>query len=113
MIELEKSNTHVVVEIIDYKPHAVVSKTIIQKITGNITVSALAAGEKLAGKLSAFDKYIQVIDGAGEVIIDDKQYKLKSGEGIVIPANSKHNFVAHKKFKMISTTIKSGYEELS
>ncbi len=109
--ELEKSNTHVVVEIIDYKPHAVVSKTIIKRSTGNITISALAAGEKLAGKTSAFDTYIQIIDGAAEVIIDDEKYKLKSGEGIVIPANSKHTFVAHKKFKMISTTIKSGYEK--
>ena len=109
--EVEKSKTHIVVEIIQYVPQAVVSKTIIKKTTGNITVISFDAGEELAEKTSPFDTYIQIIAGQAEVIISKKLYKLRLGEGIVIPAHEAHNFNANEKFKMISTTIKSGYED--
>ena len=111
IIELEKSKTHIVVEIIEYMPNAVVSKTIIKKITGNITVSSFDAGEELAEKISPFDTYIQIIDGAAELTINNKSYVLKLGDGIIIPAHSKHHFNANVQFKMISTVIKSGYED--
>lgn len=109
--ETEKSKVHIIVEIIEYVPNAVVSKTIIKKTTGNITVSSFDAGEELAEKTSPFDNYIQVIDGTAEIIINEKKYKLKLGEGIIIPAHSMHRFNANEQFKMISTTIKSGYED--
>ena len=110
-MELGKALVHIVVEIIDYVPHSVVSRTIIKKTTGNITVSSFAAGEELPEKTSPFDNYIQIIDGTGEVVIDDKNYTLKRGEGIIVPAHAKHCFNAEKRFKMISTVIKSGYED--
>ncbi len=109
--EIEKSKVHIVVEIIEYMHNAVVSKTIIKKTTGNVTVSSFDAGEELAEKKSPFDNYIQVIDGAAEVTIEDKKYKLNLGEAIIIPAHSKHHFNADVQFKMISTVIKSGYED--
>ena len=109
--ELEKSKSHIIVEIIEYVPNAVVSKTIIKKTTGNITVSSFDTGEELAEKTSPFDIYIQIIDGAAEVIINEKKYKLRLGEGIIIPAHTSHCFNAHQQFKMISTIIKSGYED--
>ena len=109
--EIEKAKVHIVVEIIEYMPNAVVSKTIIKKTTGNVTASSFDAGEELAEKTSPFDNYIQIIDGAAELTIDDKEYKLKLGEGIIIPAHTKHHFNANVQFKMISTVIKSGYED--
>jgi quercetin dioxygenase-like cupin family protein len=109
-VELKKSKVHIVVEIIEYVPHAVLSKTIIKKTTGNITVSSFAIGEELAEKTSPFDNYIQIIDGTAEVIIEEKKYKLRLGEGIIIPAHAPHCFNANERFKMISTIIKSGYE---
>ncbi|MBA4239512.1 MAG: cupin [Sphingobacteriaceae bacterium] len=109
--ELEKSKAHVVVQIIEYMPKAVVSKTIIKKITGNVTVLSFDAGEELAEKLSPFDTYIQIIDGAAELFINDKQFLLKLGDGIIIPAHAKHYFNANEQFKMLSTVIKSGYED--
>ncbi|MDI1355558.1 MAG: cupin domain-containing protein [bacterium] len=109
--ELPKSKTHIVVEIIEYIRNAVLSKTIIKKSTGNITVSSFDAGEELDEKTSPFDSYIQIIDGAAEITISDKVYKLNLGEGIIIPAHSSHHFNANEQFKMISTVIKSGYEE--
>jgi quercetin dioxygenase-like cupin family protein len=109
--EIEKSKVHIVVEIIEYMPNAVVSKTIIKKTTGNITVSSFDAGEELAEKMSPFDNYIQIIDGTAALTIDDKKFKVKLGEGIIIPAHTKHYFNANVPFKMISTVIKSGYED--
>lgn len=55
--KLEKAKRHTVVEIIHYMPNAIVSKTIIKKATGNITVSSFDAGEELAEKTSPFDTY--------------------------------------------------------
>lgn len=110
-IELEKGIAHIIMEIIEYVPKAVLSKTIIKKTTGNITATSMATGEELGEKRIAFDTYVQIINGAAEVIIDDKHISLKLGEGIVIPANAKHSFTANEQFKMIATVIKSGYEE--
>jgi quercetin dioxygenase-like cupin family protein len=109
--ELDKSKIHIIVEIIEYMVNAVVSRTIIKKTTGNVTVTSFDAGEELDEKSSAFDTYIQIIDGVAEITISGKKYKLKLGEGIIIPAHSKHQFNANVQFKMISTVIKSGYEE--
>ncbi len=109
--DIEKSKAHIVVEIIEYVPNAVVSKTIIKKSTGNITVSSFDAGEELAEKLSPFDNYIQIIDGMAELVMNGKKINMKLGDGIIIPAHTKHKFNANEQFKMLSTIIKSGYEE--
>jgi quercetin dioxygenase-like cupin family protein len=111
LLELEKSKVHIIVQILEYVPHAVLSKTIIKKTTGTVTISSFDTGEELAEKTSPFDTYIQVIDGAAEVIIDDKRHRLGLGEGIIIPAHTSHCFNANQQFKMIATIIKSGYEE--
>ena len=109
--ELEKSKCHIIVEIIEYMSNAIVSKTILKKTTGNVTVSSFALGEELEEKTTPFDIYIQIIDGAAEVFIDKKKYLLKKGDGIIIPAHRIHCFNAKEQFKMVSTVIKSGYEE--
>lgn len=109
--ELEKSSPHIIVEIIQYVPDAVVSKTILKKPTGNITATSFDAGEELAEKTCPFDTYIQIIDGSAEITIKGKKHKLKLGDGIIIPAHVRHDFNAKQQFKMISTVIKSGYEE--
>lgn len=110
--ELEKGKIHIIVEIIEYMANAVVSKTIIKKTTGNVTVTSFDAGEELDEKITPFDTYIQIIDGVAELTINDEKFKLKLGEGIIIPAHSKYHFNANVQFKMISTVIKSGYEDL-
>lgn len=109
--ELEKATPHIIVEIIQYVPDAVVSKTILKKPTGNITATSFDAGEELAEKTCPFDTYIQIIDGTAEVTIKGTKHKLKLGDGVIIPAHARHDFSAKQQFKMISTVIKSGYEE--
>jgi hypothetical protein len=68
--ELEKSKSHILIEIIEYVPNSVVTKTIIRKTTGNVSVVAIDIGEAMAEKTSPFDTFIQVIEGVAEVIID-------------------------------------------
>lgn len=109
--EIAKSKAHIIVEIIEYIPNAVVSKTIIKKTTGNITVTSFDTGEELAEKTSPFDMHVQIIDGAAEVTINETKHSLKLGEGIIIPAKAPHCFNANEQFKMISTVIKSAYED--
>jgi len=109
-IEIEKSVIYTLIEIIEYVPNSVVSKTIIRKTTGNISITALDMNEALVEKISPFDAFIQIIEGSAEVFIDDNKNILQAGEGIIIPAHTLHIIKANERFKMISTVIKSGYE---
>lgn len=111
--EFEKSKAMIIVEIIEYVPDSVVIKTIIKKSTGNINAVSFDTGEKLEEKISPFDTFIQIIDGKAEVIIDGKSNLLETGQSIIIPAHTRNSFKANDRFKMISTIIKSGYEEVS
>jgi quercetin dioxygenase-like cupin family protein len=108
--EQEKSKVFIIVEIIEYMPNSVVIKTIIKKTTGNVTVASFDTGETLTENISPFDTFIQVIDGKAEVIINKKSNLLETGQSIIIPAHERHSIKANERFKMISTTIKSGYE---
>jgi len=109
-LEVEKSAALIIVEIIEYIPNSVVSKTIIKKSTGNISVMSFDTGEGLTEKTSPFDTFAQIIDGKAEIVIDGKSHMLQSGEGIVIPAHRPNLIKANERFKMILTIIKSGYE---
>lgn len=107
---LEKSKNYIIVEIIEYVPNSVVSKTILKKITGNISICSVDTGEGFSEKISPFDTFIQVIDGRAEIIIDGESKMLETGDGIIVPAHKPNSMKANERFKMISTVIKSGYE---
>ena len=109
--EFEKSKAFIIVEIIEYIPNSVVIKTIIRKTTGNITAVSFDTGEALTGKISPYDTFIQVIDGKAEIVIDDNSNALETGQSIIIPAHCRNTIKANVRFKMLSTTIKSGYED--
>lgn len=111
--EIEKSKTHILIEIIEYVPNSVVTKTIIRKTTGNISVVAIDTGEILAEKISPFDTFIQIIEGKAEIVIDGNSNALLTGQAIIIPAHTSNTVKANERFKMISTIIKSGYEGAS
>ncbi len=108
--ELVKSKSHIVVEIIEYVPNSVVSKTIIKKSTGNISVMSFDTGEGLTEKTSPFDTFAQIIEGNANIVIDKVSHMLKTGMGIIIPAHSSNYIKPNGRFKMILTLIKSGYE---
>jgi len=108
--DFEKSKAFIIVEIIEYVPGSVVSKTIIKKSTGNVSAEAFDEGEALAEKISPFDTFVQIIDGKAEIVIDGTSNLLDTGQSIIIPAHRSNIIRATERFKMISTVIKSGYE---
>ncbi|MCK9270761.1 MAG: cupin domain-containing protein [Bacteroidales bacterium] len=111
--EYEKSKSFIIVEIIEYVPNSVVIKTIIKKTTGNVTVSSFDTGEALTEKTSPFDTFVQVIDGKAEIFINGNSNSLNTGQSIIIPAHARNVIKANERFKIISTVIKSGYDEVS
>ena len=107
---LEKSKSHIIVEIIEYVPNSVVIKTIIKKSTGSISVMSFDSGEGLTEKTSPFDTFAQIIEGRAEIVIDNESNLLESGQGIIIPAHSPNLIKPNGRFKMILTIIQNGHE---
>jgi quercetin dioxygenase-like cupin family protein len=108
--EIEKSKRHITVEIIEYLEHSVVSKTILNKSTGNVSVLSFDSGEGLIEKTIPFDTYVQIIEGNAELVISGISSFLSTGHSIVIPAHAPNFVRPNGRFKMIMTVIKSGYE---
>ena len=108
--EIEKSKAHIVIDLIEYVPNSIVTRTIIRRLTGNINAIAIDSGESLSEKISPFDTYIQVIEGEAEIVIDNRSNSLVTGQGIVIPAHAANLIRANNPAKILRTIIKSGYE---
>ncbi len=108
-VKIEKSPTDIMVEIIEYEPHAVVSKTIINKISGNISVKTFSNEEGLKQKQSPFNTFAQMIDGSAEIMIEGKSHLLDTGHSIVIPAHKTNIVKANGRFKMIQTVVKTDF----
>ena len=109
-VEIEKSKTHITVEIIEYVTNSVVIKTILKKSTGNISVMSFDSGEGLTEKTTPFDTFVQIIDGKAEIVISGESHFLTIGQSMVIPAHAPNHVKPNGRFKMIQTVIKSGYE---
>jgi quercetin dioxygenase-like cupin family protein len=105
--EFEKSKVFNYKESVEYSEGAIVSKTVLKKETGNISLFAFAKGEALSEHTAPFDALIQVVDGKGEIIIGGKSFILETGQTIIMPANITHAVIAVEKFKMVLTMIKS------
>jgi len=105
--EFEKSSVFSFADSVDYAEGAIVSRTVLKKESGNISLFSFAKGESLSEHTAPFDAMIQVVDGKGEVIIGGNSHVLKSGESIIMPANIPHAVKAIEKFKMVLTMIKS------
>lgn len=108
---IQKAQSFIIDDEVEYVPGSVVIKTIMRKVTGNIRAMAFDSGEVLTGKISPFDNLIQVIEGSAEVVIDDKSNFLEARQSIILPAHSTSALKGKTRFKVISTVIKSGYEE--
>ena len=92
---------------VDYSSGAIVSKTVLKRQTGNISLFAFDRGEALSEHTAPFDALIQVVDGIGEIIIGGKSFLVAAGESIIMPANIPHAVKAPERFKMVLTMIKS------
>ena len=94
-------------DLLDYQEGSVVSRTIIDKKTGTVTLFAFDEGQGLSEHTAPFDALVHLIDGEAEITISGKPLHLKKGEMVIMPAGDPHALKAVKKFKMILIMIKS------
>ena len=95
------------VDMVDYQKDAVVSKTIIEKKTGTVTLFVFDQGQGLSEHTAPFDALVEVIDGEVEIKISGNPFHLKQGEMIIMPANKPHSLKAVTQIKMLLTMIRS------
>lgn len=94
-------------DLLDYQEGSVVSRTIIDKKTGTVTLFAFDEGQGLSEHTAPFDALVHLIDGEAEITISGKPLRIKKGEMLIMPANDPHALKAVKKFKMILIMIRS------
>ena len=94
-------------DLIEYQEGNVVSRKIIYKSTGTVTIFAFDKGEGLSEHPAPFDAIVQIIDGKAEIIISGDQNILEKGDMIILPANDSHALNAIERFKMVPTMIRS------
>jgi len=104
--EFKKSNIFCFEKSINYSENAIVSKTVIKRETGNVSLFAFDKGEGLSEHTAPFDALIQIVDGKAEVLINKESYFLETMDSIIMPANIPHAVKANERFKMILTMIK-------
>ena len=94
-------------DLVDYQEGSVVSRTIIDKKTGTVTLFAFAEGQGLSEHKTPFDALVHVLDGEVEITISGRPFHLKKGQMIIMPADEPHALKAVTRFKMILTMIRS------
>ena len=92
---------------IEYSEGAIVSKIVLKKDTGNISLFAFDKGEGLSEHTTPFDALVQIVEGAAEIIIGGKSHMLNAGQNIIMPGNIPHALKAEEKFKMVLTMIRA------
>jgi quercetin dioxygenase-like cupin family protein len=94
-------------DLIDYQDSSVVSRTLIEKKSGTITLFAFAERQGLSEHTAPYEALVQILDGEAEITISGKLYRLKAGETIILPANQPHALKAVRRFKMLLTMIRT------
>ena len=94
-------------ELIEYQEGSVVSRTLLNKETGTLTLFAFDKGQGLSEHTAPFDALVYLLDGEAEIVISGNPLTLRMGEMVLMPANKPHALKAIKKFKMLLTMIKS------
>ncbi len=104
--ELKAQATRLI-DLINYQEDSVVSRQIISKKTGTVTLFAFDDGQGLSEHTAPFDALVYCLDGDVEVTISGNPIQLKSGEMVIMPAQQPHALKALKKFKMLLTMIRT------
>jgi quercetin dioxygenase-like cupin family protein len=96
-----------VVDLVSYQDGAVVSRIVVKRETGNVTLFAFDAGQELSEHTTPYDALVQVVDGEAEITVAGRPYRLRGGDMIVMPAHQPHALKAVSRFKMLLTMIRS------
>lgn len=92
--------------LVEYQPGAVVSRQVIAKPAGTVTLFAFDKGEGLSEHTAPFDALVHILDGEAEITISGKLFRLRAGEAMIMPANEPHALKATSRFKMLLVMIK-------
>lgn len=93
--------------LVEYQKGAVVSRTLLDKKAGTVTLFAFDDGQGLSEHTTPYDAMVAILDGEAEVTISSKPIQLKAGEMIIMPANKPHSLKALARFKMLLVMIRS------
>lgn len=104
--EFEKNTKFAFADEVDYSNGGIVSKNVIKRDAGNISLFSFDKGESLSTHSAPFDALIQVVEGKCRVVIDNTPHELTTGESIIMPADIPHSVEATDRFKMVLTMIK-------
>jgi quercetin dioxygenase-like cupin family protein len=96
-----------IAELVDYQKGSVVSRTVIDKKTGTVTLFSFDEGQGLSEHTAPFDAMVCILDGEAEITIAGKPLRLKAGEMTIMPANQPHALKAVKSYKMLLIMIRS------
>jgi quercetin dioxygenase-like cupin family protein len=93
--------------LIEYQKGSVVSRTLIDKKAGTVTLFAFGEGQGLSEHTSPYDAMVEIVEGVAEITISGKKHHLREGEMIIMPASHPHALQAVKRFKMLLTMIRA------
>lgn len=93
-------------DLIAYQANSIVSKEIIKKDTGTVSLFAFDRGQGLSEHTAPFDALVYILDGEAKVFISGKPNRLKKGEMIILPAHKPHALKALKRFKMLLIMVR-------
>ena len=94
------------IDLVEYREGSVVSREIVKKNNGKVTLFAFEKGEGLSEHTSPFDALVQVLEGEAEITISGTAHRVKGGEMILMPANAPHGLKAVERFKMMLTMVR-------
>ena len=93
-------------DLVQYSDGSVVSRALVQRHAGSLTLFAFEAGQGLSEHTAPYDAFVTVLDGAGELVVDGKRLDAKAGDTVLMPANIPHAVNAPQRFKMLLTMIR-------
>ena len=96
-----------IAEFVSYQDGAVVSREIVKKPTGTVTLFAFDEGQGLSEHTAPFDALVQVLEGEAEILVSGQSHRLQGGEMMLLPAGQPHALKAIQPFKMMLTMIRS------
>lgn len=94
-------------ELIAYQDGSVVSKTLVDRGKGTITLFSFDAGQGLSEHTAPFDAFVQIVDGEAEITISGAAATVRAGEFIIMPADQPHSLTARRRFKMLLVMIRA------
>jgi quercetin dioxygenase-like cupin family protein len=102
-----KAKASNLVDLIDYQVGSVVSRTLIDKKIGTLTLFAFDESQGLSEHTAPFDAFVYVLDGKAEIVISSENHNVGAGEMIIMPANEPHSLKALERFKMMLVMIRA------